>query len=87
MADLARQLLSDVRSAVSDLKQLNLVSQVAQLKQRLIEQGFNVSFNVVLNALPAKVEGIAGLVIKEAVTNLLRHSNTKNCEINIEQTA
>jgi two-component system sensor histidine kinase DesK len=87
VADLARQLLSDVRSAVSDLKQLNLVSQVAQLKQRLIEQGFNVSFNVVLNALPAKVEGIAGLIIKEAVTNLLRHSNTKNCEINIEQTA
>ena len=42
---------------------------------------------MVLNALPAKVEGIAGLVIKEAVTNLLRHSNTKNCEINIEQTA
>lgn len=59
VADLARQLLSDVRSAVSDLKQLNLVSQVAQLKQRLIEQGFNVSFNVVLNALPAKVGGIA----------------------------
>ena len=87
VADLARQLLSDVRSAVSDLKQLNLVSQVAQLKQRLIEQDFNVSFNVVLNTLPAKVEGIAGLIIKEAVTNLLRHSSTKNCEINIEQTA
>ncbi|MEL0639919.1 histidine kinase [Pseudoalteromonas aliena] len=86
VADLARQLLSDVRNAVSDLKQLNLISQVAQLKQRLTEQGFNVSFNVVLNALPAKVEGLAGLIIKEAVTNLLRHSSTKNSEINIEQT-
>lgn len=87
VADLARQLLSDVRSAVSDLKQLNLVSQLAQLKQRLIEQEFNVTFNVVLNTLPAKVEGLAGLIIKEAVTNLLRHSSTKNSEINIEQTA
>lgn len=86
VADLARQLLSDVRNAVSDLKQLNLVSQIAQLKQRLIEQEFNVTFNVILNTLPAKVEGIAGLIIKEAVTNLLRHSSTKNCEINIEQT-
>ncbi|MEL0648604.1 histidine kinase [Pseudoalteromonas agarivorans] len=87
VADLARQLLSDVRNAVSDLKQLNLVSQLAQLKQRLIEQEFNVTFNVVLNTLPAKVEGLAGLIIKEAVTNLLRHSSTKNSEINIEQTA
>ncbi|TMO77324.1 sensor histidine kinase [Pseudoalteromonas sp. S3785] len=86
VADLARQLLSDVRNAVSDLKQLNLISQIVQLKQRLIEQDFNVNFNVVLNTLPPKVEGIAGLIIKEAVTNLLRHSSNKNCEIHIEQT-
>ncbi|MBQ4832103.1 sensor histidine kinase [Pseudoalteromonas sp. MMG010] len=86
VAELARQLLSDVRNAVSDLKQLNLVSQIAQLKQRLLEQAFNVDFNVELATLPAKVEGIAGLIIKEAVTNLLRHSSTKNCEINIIQT-
>ncbi|GAA59565.1 two-component system, NarL family, sensor histidine kinase DesK [Pseudoalteromonas sp. BSi20652] len=85
VADLARQLLSDVRSAVSDLKELNLVNQVAQLKQRLLEQDFNVTFNVELSVLPAKVEGIASLIIKESVTNLLRHSSTKNCEITIEQ--
>ncbi|CAM2821300.1 sensor histidine kinase [Pseudoalteromonas distincta] len=87
VAELARQLLSDVRNAVSDLKQLNLVSQIAQLKQRLIEQGFNIKVSVNLDTLPAKVEGFAGLIIKEAVTNLLRHSSTKNCEISIDQTA
>ena len=86
VADLARQLLSDVRNAVSDLKQLNLVSQIAQLEQRLIEQGFSVKVNANLSTLPAKVEGFAGLIIKEAVTNLLRHSSTKNCAINIDQT-
>jgi two-component system sensor histidine kinase DesK len=86
VADLARQLLSDVRNAVSDLKELNLVSQVAQLKQRLLEQDFNVTFNVELSVLPAKVEGIASLIIKESVTNLLRHSATKNCVITIKQT-
>jgi two-component system sensor histidine kinase DesK len=87
VADLARQLLSDVRNAVSDLKQLNLISQVAQLKQRLIEQGFNIKFNVNLETLPAKVEGIASLIIKESVTNLLRHSSTKSGSINIVQTS
>ncbi|MBB1301725.1 sensor histidine kinase [Pseudoalteromonas sp. SR44-8] len=85
VAELARQLLSDVRSAVSDLKQLNLASQISQLKQRLIEQGFEADFNVKLNALPAKVEGIASLIIKEVVTNLLRHSSTKKCIISITQ--
>ena len=86
VADLARQLLSDVRSAVSDLKQLNLNSQITQLKQTLKEQGFKIKFNVNLAILPVKVEGIASLIIKESVTNLLRHSSTKNGSINIEQT-
>lgn len=86
VADLARQLLSDVRSAVSDLKELNLVSQVAQLKQLLLEQDFNITFNVELSVLPAKVESIASLIIKESVTNLLRHSSTKNSAITIKQT-
>ena len=86
VANLARQLLSDVRNAVSDLKQLDLVSQIAQLKQTLIAQGFNIKFNVNLATLPVKVEGIASLIIKESVTNLLRHSSTKNGSINIEQT-
>lgn len=85
VAELARQLLSDVRSAVSDLKQLNLASQISQLKQRLTAQGFEADFNVKLNALPAKVEGIASLIIKEAVTNLLRHSSTKKCIVSITQ--
>ncbi|WKD21915.1 histidine kinase [Pseudoalteromonas sp. KG3] len=85
VAELARQLLSDVRSAVSDLKQLNLASQISQLKQRLIEHGFEADFNVKLTALPAKVEGIASLIIKEAVTNLLRHSSTKTCIVSITQ--
>ncbi len=86
VADLARQLLSDVRNAVSDLKQLDLNSQITQLKQTLKEQGFNIKFNVDLATLPAKVESIASLIIKESVTNLLRHSSTKIGSINIEQT-
>lgn len=85
VAELARQLLSDVRNAVSNLKQLNLSSQISQLKQRLIEQGFEVECNVSLATLPAKVEGIASLIITEAVTNLLRHSGTKKCVVNIAQ--
>ncbi|WP_372761312.1 sensor histidine kinase [Pseudoalteromonas sp.] len=85
VAELARQLLSDVRNAVSDLKQLNLSSKISQLKQRLIEQGFEVECNVSLSGLPAKVESIASLIITEAVTNLLRHSSTKKCVINIAQ--
>ena len=62
------------------------MSQIAQLKQTLIAQGFNIKFNVNLATLPVKVEGIASLIIKESVTNLLRHSSNKNAEINIEQT-
>ncbi|WP_064436030.1 sensor histidine kinase [Pseudoalteromonas neustonica] len=85
VAELARQLLSDVRSAVSDLKQLNISNQVATLMERLKEQGFDVDLHIDINKLPVKVEGIASLIIKEAVTNLLRHSKNKRCAIYIKQ--
>ncbi|WP_404342575.1 sensor histidine kinase [Pseudoalteromonas mariniglutinosa] len=85
VAELARQLLSDVRTAVSDLKELNIHSQLEQLQQRLKEQGFAIEFNARITKLPAKVEGFASLIIKEAVTNLLRHSTSKHCDINLWQ--
>jgi len=86
VAELARQLLSDVRNAVSNLKELNMLAELEQLKQRLQEQRFEVEFIVDIHELPAKIEGIASLIIKEAVTNLLRHSSSKRCKIKIVQT-
>ncbi|TGE85103.1 sensor histidine kinase [Pseudoalteromonas sp. KS88] len=87
VAELARQLLSDVRNAVSDLKQLNIHSQLNALHQRLLEHGFDVIFKVDVDKLPASVEGVANLIIKEAVTNLMRHCVSKQCEIDVEQTS
>lgn len=86
VAELARQLLSDVRNAVSDLKQLNIHSQLNALHQRLLEHGFDVMFKADVDKLPASVEGVANLIIKEAVTNLMRHCASKQCEIDVEQT-
>jgi two-component system sensor histidine kinase DesK len=87
VAELARQLLSDVRNAVSNLKSLNLLSQVKLLEQRLLEHDFDVEFTTDIATLPAKVEGIASLILTEAVTNLLRHSRLKKCTITLNQTA
>ncbi len=86
VAELARQLLSDVRSAVSDLKQLNIHNQLDALHQRLLEHGFTVKLKVEVDRLPPTVEGVANLIIKEAVTNLMRHSRSKRCDIHVEQT-
>ena len=85
VAELARALLSDVRNAVSDLKQLNINSQLDKFVQRLQEQDFSVELQASINNLPAQVEGIAILIIKEVVTNLLRHSVSKRCAIVILQ--
>lgn len=86
VAELARQLLSDVRSAVSDLKELNIHSQLETLHHRLTSQGFDVVFKAQIDKLPAVVESVASLIIKEGVTNLMRHSISKQCEITITQT-
>lgn len=86
VAELARELLSDVRKVVTDLKELDIDTQINRLIVRLEESGFKVIHNIKIVDLPAKLEGVANLIIKEAVTNILRHSSSKYCEISILQT-
>ena len=78
--------LSVCFSCVIWLFKLSCFKSLTALRTSLKEQGFKIKFNVNLATLPVKVEGIASLIIKESVTNLLRHSSTKNGSINIEQT-
>lgn len=86
VAELARELLSDVRKVVTDLKELDIDTQINRLIVRLEESGFKVIRNIKVVDLPAKLEGVVNLIIKEAVTNILRHSSAKYCEISILQT-
>ena len=87
VATLSRELLSDIRQAVSDIKQLSLSDEIAKDKALLEENGFNVTTNIDSSAevrLSAKQESQLALIIKELTTNTLRYSKGNAVSLGLE---
>ena len=74
VASFSRETLSEVRHAVSGLKDINVDSQIAKLTKELTNHNFNVEITNDLSKLPVKVESNLLLILTELVTNILRHS-------------
>ncbi|CAH9054686.1 Sensor histidine kinase DesK [Pseudoalteromonas sp. CIP111854] len=85
VASIARSLLSEVREAVSGLKQIGLDAQLKALQQRLAQAGFNVFIENQAPSLSAQQESALCYIAKEAVTNILRHSKAKNVKVALMQ--
>lgn len=83
VAKLSRSLLSDIRMAVTNLKSFKLLTQIAELKQKLNDKGFEVSIENQLPALSSTTENELTLMLTEACTNILRYSNGDKVEISL----
>jgi two-component system sensor histidine kinase DesK len=83
VAQLARDVLGEVREAVSGLKQIGFYAQINILEQRLIDAQFKVVQQLDEVQLTAKQESTLCLIAKELVTNILRHSDGSNVRIEL----
>ena len=81
VAELARTLLSEVRQAVSGLKQVGLYAQIDVLIKRLQDAGFIVEKQIEKVPLSAEQESNLCFIFKEAVTNIIRHSKGKHVKL------
>jgi len=81
VAQLARSLLSEVRQAVSGLKQVGIYAQLEILIKRLQDAGFIVEQQIDTLPLNAEQESSLCFIFKEAVTNIIRHSKGKYVQI------
>ncbi len=84
VAQLSRNILSQVRHAVSGLKTRDLYSQLQQLKIELSQQNFIVEIPSKTPSLPDNISSAFTLILMEAVTNILRHSNGNKVAIKIQ---
>ena len=87
LAQLSQALLSDIRQAVSDIKQLSLADEIAKDKALLEENGFKVSTTIddsALMQLTSKQERQLALIVKELTTNTLRYSKGKAVSLYLE---
>jgi len=81
VAQLARETLSEVREAVTGLKQQSLDTGLNQLAEKLQHLGFDIKLSHSDETFNAKVESVLLMVCKEWVTNILRHSNGNKASI------
>ncbi|TQS24055.1 two-component sensor histidine kinase [Microbispora hainanensis] len=78
MAEGAR---ADLRSVSGEQRELSLAAEVESARTVLSAAGIRVTVEPAELDVPAEVETVLGAVLREAVTNVLRHSEARQCVI------
>jgi two-component system, NarL family, sensor histidine kinase DesK len=81
LADIARQALADVRLVASGYRNMSLARESAAVASLLSAAGIVVRVDVSCGALDEAVDTVLATVLREAVTNMLRHSSVRACSI------
>lgn len=83
LADAARTLLSDIRKAVSEIKYQPLEQEIESLISLLRHQGFSVDAKITDSPFVQFQEQQIILMLKELVTNVLRHAKGNRVDISL----
>lgn len=77
--EISRQALSDLRTVASSYRDLCFTEEVATVESMLLATGVDVSVEVAVPPLPPAVDTVFATVLREGVTNMLRHSKVEHC--------
>jgi two-component system sensor histidine kinase DesK len=80
---LARQALADVRSAVAGFRDVTLARELANARTALGAAGIDADLPVAIDEVPAARRELFGWVVREGVTNVVRHSGASRCRVRI----
>ncbi|WP_203922385.1 sensor histidine kinase [Rugosimonospora africana] len=79
---LSRQALTDVRAVANSYRHMSLATESAGAQAVLSAADIQVNADVaVLDGIAAPTDAVLATVLREAVTNVLRHSDASRCEI------
>jgi two-component system, NarL family, sensor histidine kinase DesK len=80
---LSREALADVRSALSGYRQVTLMGELANARSALAAAGIEAELPQALDDVPADRRELFGWVLREAVTNVVRHSGASHCRVRV----
>lgn len=81
----ARQCLSDVRATASGMRQVRVASELASSRSVLGAADIEADLPVALPVLDDQRAELFGYVVREAVTNVVRHSRARRCTITVTE--
>jgi two-component system sensor histidine kinase DesK len=84
--EISRQALSEVRDAIRGYRSKGLAAELAQAKSTLETAGVAVQCDAATTIkIPAMQESVLSLVVREAVTNVVRHAQAHTCRMRLDQ--
>ena len=83
MLGLSREALQEVRQVVSGYRQPTLANELIAARVTLQAASIEVQVRQNVGALDRESEAVLGWVIREATTNVIRHSGAKHCSITL----
>ncbi|MBK8903528.1 MAG: sensor histidine kinase [Anaerolineaceae bacterium] len=82
----ARQALREVRTAVSGYRQPSLGSELDGAREILEAAGIACSIDNAVATVPSEADAALAWAVREGVTNVIRHSRARQCQIRISHT-
>ncbi len=85
----ARVALKEVREIVADMRGTKLEDELIRVKQILkaAQMEFYVEGEKRVHKIPLLVENVLSMCLKEAITNIVKHSSATACKLNIQKTS
>jgi two-component system sensor histidine kinase DesK len=81
LLDIARQALADVRTVASEYRNMSLSKEAASVASLLAAAGIAAQVEINCGALDEDIDTVLATVLREAVTNMLRHSSAQKCTV------
>ncbi|NYE00568.1 two-component system sensor histidine kinase DesK [Kineosphaera limosa] len=80
---LARDALADVRTTVSGYRQLSLPTELIRARKALQSAGITARVPGAADLVDTRLRDLFAWVVREGVTNVVRHSGASTCEITL----
>lgn len=82
---LSRLALTEIRATVSGYRKISLPAEIAGAKAALLAAGIDAELPQAVDDVPGELQEPFGYVLREGVTNVIRHSGASRCEIRLGQ--
>jgi two-component system sensor histidine kinase DesK len=80
---IARQALGEVREAIRGYRADGIAAEIARARRALEAAGVKLEWEACSLRLAPAHESVVSLVLREAVTNILRHAGATNCRLEL----
>ncbi|UOE44722.1 sensor histidine kinase [Agromyces larvae] len=82
--ELARGALADVRATVAGFRGVSVSGELAGARTALEAADVRADLPVSTEQVPAEYRELAGWVVREGVTNVIRHANAQTCRVRLD---